>query len=184
MGKLIHCSSCGKEIASSARTCPNCGAKNKKPFYKTVWFWVIVVIVLAVIGGSSRKSDNDSSSNNEVTNNSSQENRVIEYQKVDIDEMEDALERNAAVAQDTYKGKYVEVTGELSTIDSKLSYIYIKSTTKDFDLTRFSCSVKNTATKDVVKTLEKGQTIVVKGKITGVGEVMGYDLDIDEIVAL
>ena len=44
MGKMKNCKSCGKEIANSAKTCPSCGAKNKKPFYKAVWFWVIVII--------------------------------------------------------------------------------------------------------------------------------------------
>lgn len=28
--KLINCSDCAKEISKNAKTCPNCGAKNKK----------------------------------------------------------------------------------------------------------------------------------------------------------
>ncbi|MCU6061082.1 zinc-ribbon domain-containing protein, partial [Clostridioides difficile] len=32
MSKMIQCKSCSKEIASNAKSCPNCGAKNKKPF--------------------------------------------------------------------------------------------------------------------------------------------------------
>lgn len=47
-------------IASNAKVCPNCGAKNKKPFYKAVWFWVIVVIVIiAAAGGGSGESSNE-----------------------------------------------------------------------------------------------------------------------------
>lgn len=50
----------GAEIAKDAKTCPNCGAKNKKPLYKRVWFWiliaivviVVVVIIIASVGGS------------------------------------------------------------------------------------------------------------------------------------
>ncbi|WP_236885879.1 zinc-ribbon domain-containing protein [Clostridioides difficile] len=30
MSKMIQCKSCSKEIASNAKSCPNCGAKNKK----------------------------------------------------------------------------------------------------------------------------------------------------------
>lgn len=52
MAKLIKCKSCGNEIASNAKTCPKCGAKNSKPFYKKIWFWVLVVIIIAAIGGS------------------------------------------------------------------------------------------------------------------------------------
>ncbi|WP_092923883.1 DUF4352 domain-containing protein [Romboutsia hominis] len=52
MAKLINCKSCGNEIASNAKACPKCGAKNSKPFYKKIWFWVLVVIIIAAIGGS------------------------------------------------------------------------------------------------------------------------------------
>lgn len=60
MAKIKNCKSCGKEIASNAKICPNCGMKNKKPFYKAIWFWIIVVIVvIAVVGGGSGDSSND-----------------------------------------------------------------------------------------------------------------------------
>ena len=32
--KLISCNTCGAEISASAKTCPSCGAKNRKPFYR------------------------------------------------------------------------------------------------------------------------------------------------------
>lgn len=35
---------------------------------------------------------------------------------------------------------------------------------------------------NAVKTLSTGDTITVRGKCTDVGEVMGYSLDLDEIV--
>lgn len=177
MSKMIHCKSCGKEIASSAKNCPSCGAKNKKPFYKAVWFWVIVVILLIAIASSGGTDENTSDSNS-----SGQENRVIEYQKVLIDDLEDDLNNNAAAAKDTYNGKYLEITGRLGVIDSDLKYISLLSLTDEWDLIGIHCSIKNPATKEVVKTLRKDQTIVVKGKITDVGETLGYYLDIDEII--
>lgn len=53
--KMIPCKQCGKEIAASAKTCPHCGSKNKKPIFKRWWFWLIIVVILgsAVAGGSS-----------------------------------------------------------------------------------------------------------------------------------
>lgn len=59
MAKMKSCKSCGKEIASSAKVCPGCGAKNKKPFYKAVWFWVIVVIVVIAAAGGNSDSSNE-----------------------------------------------------------------------------------------------------------------------------
>lgn len=53
MSKMKKCDTCGAEIAESAKRCPACGAKNKKPIYKRVWFWgCVVLVVLGVVGGS------------------------------------------------------------------------------------------------------------------------------------
>ncbi len=61
MSKMIKCKTCGADIASSAKACPGCGAKNKKPFYKKWWVWFIVVIVLIGAAGSGANSNNNSS---------------------------------------------------------------------------------------------------------------------------
>ena len=57
--KIIPCKACGKEIAATAKTCPECGAKNEKPFYKRGWFIflaiVAAIIVVLSIGGNSPK---------------------------------------------------------------------------------------------------------------------------------
>lgn len=47
--KLIKCSVCGNDMAKNAKKCPNCGAKNKKPFYKRKLFWIIAVVVLCIL---------------------------------------------------------------------------------------------------------------------------------------
>ncbi len=54
--KLILCKSCDAEIAASAKTCPHCGAKNKKPFYKKAWFWVLVVFLLIGMAGGDEEA--------------------------------------------------------------------------------------------------------------------------------
>ena len=65
--KMIKCKHCGQEIAASAKTCPHCGGKNKKPFYKRWWFWVLVVLVLLIAaGGSGGNKNSDSKKVGEV----------------------------------------------------------------------------------------------------------------------
>ena len=61
MSKLVKCKTCGAEIAKNAKTCPGCGAKNKKPFYKKWWFWAVVVIICVALagGGSDDTTDTD-----------------------------------------------------------------------------------------------------------------------------
>lgn len=51
--KLVTCRHCGAEIAASAKTCPQCGGKNKKPFYKNPLLIALVVIVMIVAAATS-----------------------------------------------------------------------------------------------------------------------------------
>lgn len=47
-----------KKIASSAKSCPECGAKNKNPIYKRPWFVVIAFFVIGRAGnGDSTTTD-------------------------------------------------------------------------------------------------------------------------------
>lgn len=65
MSKVIQCKTCSKEIASNAKFCPGCGAKNKKPIYRRPWFIVIAfLIIVGAIGGA---GDDSSSSSDNVT---------------------------------------------------------------------------------------------------------------------
>ena len=65
MSKMTQCKSCAKEIATSAKSCPGCGAKNKKPIYKRVWFWVIaIIIVIGATGGSGTDDSKEINSEN------------------------------------------------------------------------------------------------------------------------
>lgn len=68
MAKMTNCKSCGKEIAASAKTCPHCGAKNKKPFYKAVWFWVIILIVIILSHFVDIDDNGNKTSKSNVTN--------------------------------------------------------------------------------------------------------------------
>lgn len=48
--KLVTCKACGEEISKKCKKCPKCGAKNKKPFYKNISFWLIVLFIVGAIG--------------------------------------------------------------------------------------------------------------------------------------
>ena len=85
--KLIKCKSCGKEIDKNAKTCPGCGAKNKKPIYKKVWFWIIILIIIIAIGAGGT-----SENNNTTTNNSTKysKNKGVTVTVVDMSAMTEA----------------------------------------------------------------------------------------------
>lgn len=63
MSKIKKCKVCSKDIASKAKVCPGCGAKNSKPLYKRVWFWIIVVIAIIAIVGSNPGSEQGDTTN-------------------------------------------------------------------------------------------------------------------------
>lgn len=179
---MKKCKYCQTDIDVNAKICPNCHKDQRNWFQSHIVLTIILgLFVLGLIGSALGDTEETTKNGNSGTKTTKEEQK-IEYTKVDIDTLEDELNNNAASAQEKYKGQYLEITGRLGTIDSDLKYISLLSPTNDWDLVGVHCTLKNKATKDIVKTLSKGQTIVVKGKITDVGEVLGYYLNVDEII--
>ena len=178
------CKHCQSEIPKKAKVCPNC---RKKQGGKLKWI-IIAIVVIGIIGaamggGGSDDSTAKSDSSSKSDSTDAKQEETIEYTQVSISDMVDALDKNAAAASDEYKDKYLEITGKLSNIDSDSSYISILPEDDDFAFTGVQCYTNGD--EDIinaVKTLSTGDTITVRGKCTDVGEVMGYSLDLEEIV--
>lgn len=180
MSKITNCKSCGAEIAVSAKTCPKCGAKNKKPIWKRVWVWVLAVVILfAAIGSTNDSSDTDTpASSTDINTPIVQE--PINYTTVSVIDMMDALNTNALKAENTYNNQYLEITGRLGVIDSDGSYISLYG--GDFDFIGVQCYIKNDEQLNFVMDMVDGDTYTVRVKITDVGEILGYQADIIEFV--
>ena len=184
-----YCEFCGTKLEENANVCLSCGRQIKNTrsskSKQSLPTWLIVIIVILAIGTILNINDENEEPVNHVTNKETTNNKSykasdntnnlpnqvpedIEYIKISKDDLDEALENNAALARETYINKYVEVTGKLGTIDSELKYLSLKSQT-------------NKEQKEIVKTLTRDQEITVKGKITDVGEVLGYYLNITEI---
>ena len=177
---LKKCKHCGAEMAKNAKVCPKCGGKNPLPIYKRVWFWILVILLILLVGGSMGSNSNDKpTSSGETTTQEEQQN--IEYAEVTTDELSDALDKNAMNASDTYKGKYFAVTGRLSNIDSNGKYISLVDVNDELSFNVIQCYIKNDEQLEKVKQMSIDDTVTVKGKITDVGEVLGYYMDIDSI---
>ena len=178
MSKMKNCKACGAEIATSAKSCPKCGAKNKKPIWKRVWVWILTVIILAAaIGGLGGSSDTDTS-NPSTDAPAIQES--ISYTVVSVADMIDVLDTNALKAEKTYDGQYLEVTGRLGNIDSDGSYITLYG--GEFDFTGVQCYIKNDEQLNFVMDMVNDNTYTVRVKITDVGEILGYQADVIEFV--
>jgi len=188
--KMTVCKHCGAEIAAGAKTCPSCGGKNKKPIYKRVWFWILaVILVMGIAGAAGGSGGNDTGSTADTSADTQTEQPAteeaeeekIEYTEVTTDELSDALEANAMNASDTYKGNYYAVTGRLSSIDASGNYIVLVDVNDEWSMHVIQCYVKNDEQLEKIKSMSTDDTVTVRGKITDVGEVLGYSLDIDSI---
>lgn len=183
--KMTVCKHCGQEIAASAKVCPHCGGKNKPPIYKRWWFIaIIVLIIFAAIGGSSSSSDSTNSSSkvtSKTTSAGASSEVAIDYIPYSVAKLSEDLDANALKTSDKYKGQYVELRGTLNVIDSDGKYISIVDSSDDWAILGVQCSIKTDEQKQAVMDFALGDEIIVKGKITNVGEVLGYYLDMTEV---
>lgn len=122
MAKMKKCNTCSKEIATNAKSCPECGAKNKKPIYKRAWFIVIAFLIVVGAMGSSGSDETPTSNNiekgQEVSQNQDKEEVALEEETIEDDvptEYKTAL-RKAKIYSDTMSmskaGLYDQLTSE------------------------------------------------------------------------
>lgn len=88
---LVKCSECGKEISNSAKTCPNCGAKNKKKgigvggvLLLGIVSFFLLVIICSQMSGQSGSSSTSSSRPSESSPQYQQQ--VYDHMKVVVDD--------------------------------------------------------------------------------------------------
>lgn len=88
MAKMIQCKTCGADMASNAKVCPKCGAKNKKTIFKRWWFYVLIVVFIIIIipkGSSNSNSDADSSNSTSVAKSPSKSDNALADDIIDVD---------------------------------------------------------------------------------------------------
>lgn len=175
------CKHCKTEIPYGAKVCPQC---RKKQGASGCLIVIIVVIALGLIGscmgGGDKKSTEPKASANASTVAETTA-APIEYTAYSAAEMAKDLKDNAMKAKEKYGDKYIELTGKLNVIDSDGKYISLVSADDNFAIMGVQCYIKNDDQKNKVMEMAIGDIVTLKGKITGVGEVLGYSLDIDEI---
>lgn len=181
---LKACKECGKEISSGAKKCPNCGKDQRSWFAKhKVITAILVLVVLGVIGsmagGDGDKAPASSGVGNSQPAASTQQPKAAPM-VVTADKLMEDLRSNALNASTNYKGKYVEVTGQLSNIDSNGKYFSITPMNDSFAIIGVMCYITENQKATVAK-FTNTQKVTVIGTISDVGEVMGYSLKVESI---
>ena len=97
----------------------------------------------------------------------------------------EAAKRGAKIARRGWngKGQYVELEGYLNVIDSNGKYIGVGAASTDYDylFQNVTCYLKSDDQRQQVAAMKTNEPITVYGKITDVGEVLGFYLNIDSI---
>lgn len=119
--KMTNCKACGQEIAKTAKACPNCGAKNKKPIFKKWWFWAIIVVLFIAIGSFG----NDASTENVENNDTKVESSFSTTEKETDTPKEDTSEQEATEQKETKETeeKVEMTTGQKNALKSAKSYL-------------------------------------------------------------
>lgn len=181
-GKTKQCKYCKQEIDAKAKICPHCRKKQTPSGCLIAVIAVVVIIVIAIAGSAmSGEEKTNTGASTDGANSTSAAQQEITYTAYSVSELMNDLNTNAMNASDKYKGQYVELTGRLSTIDSDGNYISLLPEDDQFAIIGVSCYFQSDEQRAAVKDATVGDTLVVKGKITDVGEVMGYSLNMDEV---
>lgn len=176
------------------------GINDKTKRHLGSWVALVFCVLYLFVGGgvilgSSGSSANDTASNNTQTSEiivtttpsetvvetPASEEVVIEYQQVEANLLLTTLEENALRAENTYQDAYLEITGELSVIDSDGKYIGIKRTDGEISFVNIQCYITEESQLDKVLEMNIGDTIIVKGQVTDIGEILGYMVDIHDL---
>ncbi len=187
------CKHCSTEIPYGAKVCPNCRRKVKGGKLKWIVLAIVAIGILgAAFGGGddqdtkeadSVQTQNESADKAEKKQAKKAKPKKIEYHAYDCTQLFDELKANAMKAEKDHQDEYVEVTGYLGTIDSDGGYIGLGASEDNYDymFQSIQCYMKTDEQKEKVMNLTKGDPITVRGKITQIGEVIGYHLDMTDI---
>lgn len=106
----------------------------------------------------------------------------IHYEQVDLQGMLDELNTNALRAEEKYQDKYIEVTGKIRSFDSDGKYITIvPNDAVDWSFETVQCYLADPTHKAFLLEKNVGDVVTIKGKVSSIGEVIGYHVQIAEI---
>ncbi len=102
----------------------------------------------------------------------------IQYNSYTVAKLIQELESNAMNAKDAHTGEYVKITGRIDSIDADGKSFYLYPSNNNWAFQGVLCVVQTDEQKEKLKSFKSGNNVTVKGKITSVGEVLGYYMDV------
>lgn len=146
-----------------------------RPWFKKKRFWAIGVVILVIAmqaGGGS--SDSNNSATDTATKAPAEQAMEVTAEQLITD-----LEGNALNAKTTWEDKRVKITGIVYNIDASGDYFSLRGD-DEFSFTNVTVNIDESLV-GAVSAFTIGQEVTVTGKITGVGEILGYSVDAESI---
>lgn len=138
--------------------------KTKKPIYRRWWFWLFGIIVLLIIIGAASSGNKNNSASNSST---SQAQRPAEQAiKVSASKLLSDYEANEVAADETYKGKSVQISGTIKNIGKDIldtPYVTLES---DNPILSVQCMFDKSDNAKLAK-LSQNQKIMLTGRVSG-----------------
>lgn len=147
--------------------------KAKRPIYKKWWFWllaIIVVIVIAASGGGDGSSGTSSTGFNQANTAPAEQAIAVTATKLYAD-----YKANEISADNTYKGKLVEVSGTVDNIGKDLfDKPYVSLKTGEI-IGSVQCMLDDAAIAEA-SALAEGTKVTMQGRVSGLlGNVLVKD---------
>uniref|UniRef100_UPI00402A4D5D OB-fold protein n=1 Tax=Prevotella sp. TaxID=59823 RepID=UPI00402A4D5D len=149
---------------------------------KKIFFTSMVLVLFAIGFAASDDSSSESSSTSSEASATVNEETPTDVIEVTALKMQEDLDENELRAQKTYLGKWVKVSGPLGNMDSEGDYFTIEG--QEFSFADVCCTIPSDKKEEITNFLmnmNKGENVVVIGKVVDMGEVMGYEVKIHEI---
>ena len=179
MNKMTKCKSCGADIASSAKRCPSCGAKNKKPIYKRVWFWILVVVLLIATADFVASKVNPSDSIEIETTTEEDSNAYVDRSEatveIDCDKLAEAYNKNPDYYDKILNNQVAEWSGTITSIansDNGEVLVYMRCGLNGYLIDNVvTATITNDKDKKAILSYKEGDKI----KMKGIMEVLHWD---------
>lgn len=176
MDKMTKCKTCGADIAKSAKVCPACGAKQKKPVALIVIaVFIAIGIIGAALGGNSPEKVGDTGTNSTAP-------QQTEFAVGDVVSLKDIEVTFVSCTESSGKGYYTPDSGNVFlfcefAIENKSSKDISISSIMSFEayVDDYSTNMSMTGTLAA----DKGQldgTVASGKKMSG---VIGYEVPAD-----
>ena len=161
---MKKCKSCQKEIDKKASKCPYCQTDQRNWFAKHPI--LTVLLVLFVLGIFVAVSGNKGTSTTKSTTSKTEaEPTKVEVLKVDALAFVTEFDKNQLKAEETYKGKAVELTAVIKNISEDIvgsPYLSLEAVGNKMFGTSIKCVFKD---KSALTSVENENTVTVQGTV-------------------